>query len=616
MVDVITGSGITSALRRGLEGIIASGARNSITAKNIANANTEGYTRKISTLVTTEGGGVIAGAPQRMVDEVRVANLQSQTSDVEYLNVKSSYLKNIEQQIGQPGTGGSLGEYMSQLSQSMSTLATSPNSPSKAIDTINNATLVAGKINQFANFIQANRSQADQQIAFSINEANAAISEIHQLNHRIVQDKVNKLDCTDLEDKRQVAINALAEKLNIISAEQDNGAIFIYTENMRTIVDSAATARTFTYVPTGAITASTVYPGGIPPIQFNGADVTMEITSGELAGLISLRDVDLPNLQANLDTLTVNLRDQMNALHNRGTGITGQRVMQGNRAIPTPLTTNFQGTGQLRIAVIDNTNGSFVEQQVIDLTAMGVVTMDNFRTALVAGLNNVDATWQPDGAGNSLLNLAINNNSPNNGNYGIALVSIPRVNEADAIENTTGQHISDFFDLNAFFKTGTRVTNDGNPSITGLSQLLQVRSDLLTNNGLLARGKLNQSIAIPLPTEAIKAGDGEIISAMSLKLNQSIPINASPNIPARTQSLIDFAGSIIATNSQIAKNTYDDLEMQNGIKQQMMGEIGAQSGVNFSEEITDMLQNQFLYSMSTQIVKTAREMMSALLDIK
>ena len=64
----------------------------------------------------------------------------------------------------------------------------------------------------------------------------------------------------------------------------------------RTLVDS--TASVFTHTRVSSIgPLITLANGGIDGINLNGTDITSEIASGRVAGLVAMRDDSLPNLR-------------------------------------------------------------------------------------------------------------------------------------------------------------------------------------------------------------------------------------------------------------------------------------------------------------------------------
>ena len=100
------------------------------------------------------------------------------------------------------------------------------------------------------------------------------------------------------------------------------------------------------------------YPGGIggiflgTPDTTNGTnDITTEITTGKLKGLVDLRDTVLPNIQAELDTLVQKLSVQLNAQHNSGSASPPPNTLTGSQTFASGDL--LSGTGAVDIVVIN-----------------------------------------------------------------------------------------------------------------------------------------------------------------------------------------------------------------------------------------------------------------------
>jgi hypothetical protein len=95
-------------------------------------------------------------------------------------------------------------------------------------------------------------------------------------------------------------------------------------------------------------------------------DITADIRTGELAGLISMRDSVLPDLQSSLDALAAQLRDTVNVVHNRGVAFPGLAEMSGTRVFSEPATQTitFGGTSDTVLALFDG-NGNEVRHTTL-----------------------------------------------------------------------------------------------------------------------------------------------------------------------------------------------------------------------------------------------------------
>jgi len=115
---------------------------------------------------------------------------------------------------------------------------------------------------------------------------------------------------------------------------RNNGDLVVFTASGFSLVDRTANEMTHTAV--GNLTTSSTYASGNLTGVFLGGeaadnDITNRVTGGALSALIKQRDDVLPNLQSQLDELATELRDAVNAVHNRGTTYPGLQSMSGNR---------------------------------------------------------------------------------------------------------------------------------------------------------------------------------------------------------------------------------------------------------------------------------------------
>lgn len=598
-------SGLTQAIQNGLSGMHAAGVVTSNSAANIGNATKEGYTKKTVGLTTQLMGAVSTQLPVRQVDELKTANLREQTSEVSFYEAKQTYFEQIQYKIGNPADKRSLTESLATMSKSLNTLATSPSTPNNETRVIESAEAVSEQIRDFAAFIQLTRSRVDQQLSVAVRDAYSNLQIIADINKKIVIAQSHNQPIGDYQDQRDIALKGLAEKMNIKTSLESNGAMHVYSESSRTLIDHSGVSKVLSYTPTTIIDAKTTYPTSINPILFDGFDITLEIAGGEIGGLIDMRDHELPAMQADLDELTVQLRDNINQIHNRGTGLKSQDILMGERQFPNPTTDLFQATGTFRLAVVNNETHEFVEANTIDFSTLGPVTMDTFRTTIAAGLNNIDVSFDQN-----RLKLEINGNDPtNNANYGIAFVSL---SDPEATESTTGLNIGTYFGWNNLFTTGTQISKDGSSQV-GISQNLAVRRDIVTDHAFLSRATLSK--VDPLPTKAIEVSDGTNATEMSQFFNQNILPNDTPNVPKRLQTILSFSSTIIATNSYKMDSITLKYNSQDEIRAQMESQLGAQTAVNFTEEMTRMLQTQIWFNMSGQVVKNAAEMLEKLTSI-
>src|SRR3546814_9661038 len=112
------------------------------------------------------------------------------------------------------------------------------------------------------------------------------------------------LPTADRDDGRDQVLAELSELLEISTFDRSSGNIVVYTASGRPRVDNGVVA--LSHTAAAQFDAAVNYPETVEGILYGaaGIDITTEIASGKLGGLIELRDERLVELQQELDRLT------------------------------------------------------------------------------------------------------------------------------------------------------------------------------------------------------------------------------------------------------------------------------------------------------------------------
>ncbi len=329
---------ITTALRTAQSGLLTNQQALNTVSNNVANVNTEGYSRKIVNFKSVNVGGVGAGVQiseiNRRIDEGLLKSLRLETSEYHEMTAKESYYTRIQELFGAPGDNTSISHLLEEFSEAAELLAVSPDKTIEQAELVRRASDVTNKLKSMTETIQELRLQTDQFIAQGVTQINTITSRIDVLNDEIISNSTISRDVTDLKDQRDLELDKLAKLIDITYFSRSDGDVVVFTQNGRTLVDTEPP--TVTHVSASSLTATSTHSeGDISPIyvgtQVAGNDITNEIRHGELKGLIDLRDSILPDLQSQLDNLAAQLRDTVNQIHNRSTPFPGMQEMTGTR---------------------------------------------------------------------------------------------------------------------------------------------------------------------------------------------------------------------------------------------------------------------------------------------
>jgi len=294
------------ALQYALSGLTTTQAQLQVLSGNIANAQTPGYSRETlpqtSTPATTGGAGVVTGAIQRVTDKILQASVLQQTSTAGTASTLDDYLKQVQTLIGQVDAGNTIGDAFNSFASAMQTLATTPQDPMAQQGAVNAAQQLAQNLNSLSSGIQSVRQSADSQIATDVGTLNGALDTIGQLNQQISGLQALGQPTATLEDQRDQAVAQVAQLVGISTYSRPDGTLEVLTAQGKTLVDGSIVQH-FSYTQAGTVTAATP----LSALTVDGIDVTSETTSGEIGGLLQMRDTALPDLTAEVNQFANNL---------------------------------------------------------------------------------------------------------------------------------------------------------------------------------------------------------------------------------------------------------------------------------------------------------------------
>jgi flagellar hook-associated protein 1 FlgK len=579
-----------------------------VTSSNIANANTDGYTKKTANIssqaVDGVGTGVKVDSITRSVNDFLMRDMRNQMSALSAMDVNNQYYGNMQNLFGTPDSSSSLSMLLTNFGNNLQALSLDPSSPSAQQKVLLSAQAIVSNLNDSAAKIQDLRNQANAGIANSVDSVNQALDNIASLNIQISKAIANKQPTGDLEDQRDQAVNTVANEMGVSYFTRDSGELVLFTSSGQTLVDRGV-ANHLSYTPASSMNAAISYSAGtVGPITVSGQDITNDIQSGRMKSLVDMRDTVLPNLQLQFDALAQTLKDQVNAVHNQGTAFPPPNTLTSTRAV-TPSTTPVDFTGTVRIAVLDSTGksvGTPLDLNFADLATDvgGTPTLAQIRDAIngvysgaaqpIAGL--AGATASIDASGHLVI-------AANGASNGIA------INEMDSAEAVTGAGFSSYFGLNDLFVGSTS---------GGLASNIAIRSDIVANPALLAGGTL-ASGSLAAGAVALGSGDNTNVNALADQMTSSFAFAATGGLPILNTTLDGYAANILSTNSQSASNASDQFKFLTATFNDVKSKVTSDSGVNTDEELSNLMLYQNSYAASARLITTISDTLQELLGI-
>ncbi len=299
-----------------------------VTGHNLANLNTEGYSRQTvgmtpMTPITffganplTLGTGSLISSIARVRDQFVEGRIIQSNSEQGRLNQMLTSMRNIEGVIGEPGTGG-ISDAMSRMFDAWSQLTSNPADEASRLNVRLQSGLFAGRLRETSNQLVDQFSSLQTQANVTIQDINRIAKQISELNGEIRSHLGSGAVPNDLLDQRDALINQLSGLVDIRTQQLPDGSMTVFV-NQHTLVDQASDrplSNNFD-ATNGTITI--------------GSDA-ISIRGGRLSGLFgSISQVQ--SYKTQLDSLANEIRDQINTIHQTGINLnntTGIDIFSG-----------------------------------------------------------------------------------------------------------------------------------------------------------------------------------------------------------------------------------------------------------------------------------------------
>ncbi|MEC8023627.1 MAG: flagellar hook-associated protein FlgK [Myxococcota bacterium] len=286
-----------------------------LTSKNIANANTEGYTRQRITLMSSTLGNVTTR---------RASSFRSATIQRAILGAQQSYgyqsgrLQSL--QLAEPGLndldGSGVSAALDNFFSALSALSNDPSDVNSRQSLLAQAQALAGAVNVAAKGIESARNAAEQDASLTVTAVNQIVLDIAALNGQIDKTPV-EMGQAELIDQRDVLLNDLAQYMEVNTLDQDDGTVLVYAAGGQPLIlGDDASQMTLTGGGNAALGLAIQKPDG-------GVITMSDPPGGSLGGIIEARDDTLRTSLDELDQMAFSLASQVNTIHSAGTALDG-----------------------------------------------------------------------------------------------------------------------------------------------------------------------------------------------------------------------------------------------------------------------------------------------------
>jgi flagellar hook-associated protein 1 len=262
---------LSSALSVALTGLQTSTTLLQLTANNVANAQTPGYTEKSANLSSTALGGTIGGVEiasyTRATDSILQQSLNTATASASYYSAQNGYMQQVQSILNSNSSNPALSNAAAQFAAAWTQLQASPEDPTVQATVVQAGENFAAQVNNIAAQVGTLQSQVQNDTQSTVSELNSDLTTVASLNQQIASATAGNQPTGDLEDERDVAINQISSITNVSVFQRSQGQVALYTSDGVSLLDGQP--QTFTY-------------NGSTITNNSGLDVTNDLTGGSL----------------------------------------------------------------------------------------------------------------------------------------------------------------------------------------------------------------------------------------------------------------------------------------------------------------------------------------------
>ena len=629
---------MTSIFGTGTSALAAFQRALATTSHNIANVNTEGYSRQRVELSARQpqayangyvGKGVNVDTVQRMFDDLVNTRVNTSTSAFHQQQTMFELTSQIDNLLADPSL--SLSTSLQSFFNSVQEVADDPTSTAARQVMLTEGESLVDRFSYLDQRLNEFRDSVNDQLTNTVADINSVAQSIAELNEKIVVaiGEAAGQPPNDLLDQRDQLINQLSELVSVQTVPQDNGAVNVFIGNGQTLVLNTEPS-TLTAEPLGPDLQQlgiTLSAGGAK------IDITNLISGGQLSGVLEFRDGALDVAQNALGRIATGLATVFNEQHREGMDLDGN-LGQDFFTVPQPQVLEYAsnsnfGASTLQVSV-DNvselttedyfltydganwlmsrvSDGQVVATSAGDFVAEGLdITVD---PAAVAGDRFL---LRPTRLGASEIDTAIDNvrqiaaagavyseaDPANTGNGVVAPAEVLDPTDPNLLNTVTL----------VFDTPGTYQVNGVGPSIPYTNG---ANIDL---NGWRTQITGTPQTGDTFTLRSNAGGVGDNRNALDLgALQTALTLEASsPGNP--TASFAEAYNQLVGDIGTQTRQAEITAGAQEGLLQQAVGQREAISGVNLDEEAANLLRFQQAYQAAAQVLAAADQTFQTLLS--
>jgi len=357
-----------------------------VTGENIANVNTQGYSRqqvnlesKLSINVNGVqlGTGVQVSSVMRAYDNSLQQQVVGANSSYQESLTKETALNQIQPSFNELNSDG-LGSAITGFFGAWQDLSTNPQGTAERQTLVSKSQTLADNLHQMSSSLTTVATNADSSLTGIATDITASAKNLALVNSQIITTQAQGGNSNELMDQRDIMVRNLAQNVGITSVLQADGTATVSIAGLGTLVSGNQSATVYTSVNG---TKNDVKMTALGAASAAG-DATLTTAAsgigGKLGGTLAVRDFIVPGYLTSLDSMAGALITAVNTQHALGTdlsGVVGGTFFTGSQssdiALDPALNANTvaaganpsggagDNTNALAMADIQNSNLSF-----------------------------------------------------------------------------------------------------------------------------------------------------------------------------------------------------------------------------------------------------------------
>jgi flagellar hook-associated protein 1 FlgK len=519
------------------------------TANNIANVNTQGYSRQRPILTEATpldlgqisiGNGVEFDGVQSVRDNILELRIDQETQQQNRLQ---AYLNSVNQvqSLFNETEGAGLSDALNNFFNSFQALADNPTDVPTRQAVISAGQNLASTFQQTGQQLSSIQRGLDQQVSQTVSEINSDTAQLADLNQQIASIQGNSEQAGMLQDKQYSVLNDLSQLVDVAVTYANDGSLTITTTNGVPLVAGDQ----------GFALSTTNNPStGFQDILSQGADVTASFAGGQLAGLLEARDQAIPSAISDLDNLAAGIINAVNTQSTKGYDLNGikggdffQPVVQ-----PSP-----------------GSNAGAAENMAVAITDPSLVAASS--SLIGYGTTGLSLTPGTTFTAGDTLTISQDGHSHTTAN------TLTTVGALMSDINTWGQQ----YGISAYLVSGN-LQIQGNPA--GGTMTVTPGGSFTTDVGSLSPGT---------------QGDNGNALALANLQNQAV-VNG--------ETATDYYADLVSTVGNDVSSATDEQEAVSLVLTQLQNQRSDISGVSLDEEAANLILYQRAFEAAAEVVST------------